>query len=338
MKLLIAIDLCSKSASVLEGAFNAGVLHVSKCVRIDMKESMVADGVITDATGLQLALSNVLGEYRFRSRSAAVTINSTRIITRDFELPALGETLLSQLVRSEMQQVLGTDKEYGIDYIVRGQTADENHNALYRVQAYAIPKNIIDGCYDLLRALRLKPAAMDIHANSISKLLSGARINGNDPDELFIAASIGHQSMELHVFRRGVQPFSRTTASPLSDFLKEYANTLRCEAADLDVSEIRFTDYSQDNPILAEARRSFQLRIADELQRFLQFVIPHNPGVPISRICLCGSISRFSDFDTALSITLNMPVEMLHFVPGVSLPRGASLSMVAYAAGALSRV
>ncbi|MDR3644324.1 MAG: pilus assembly protein PilM [Clostridia bacterium] len=336
---MLAIDICSKTVSIIDGIYSNGLLRASNCAHVEMKNDITNDGVITDNTGLSILLSNLIRENGLKSRTAAVTINTSQLVSRDFDFPALKVDMLNQLVRTEMLQVLGIDKEYGVDYIINGDTADTENNRLLSVRAYALPKTLIDSYYQLLKDIHISPVAMDIHANSIVKLLRGAKINNNQNEDLFLAVYIGNTTMEVNVFQKSGVPFSRLMVSPMDDFIKEYAAVSRKDVSEVSYSEIAFTEAAlEEDGISVEIKRGFLSRITDELQRFVQFVLNNYSGRNISRIYLFGAIARFQNFETALTGQLNIPVEILNSTQNVILPAGNKLNNYAHAAGALMRL
>ena len=94
-----------------------------------------------------------------------------KTIIRDIELPFSNKKDLSSLIKFEVEEYLPISLEdYFIEYkLIDKYKIDETDKVM--ILLAALPKVIVNGYFKLLKELNLKPLALDIHPNSINKLI-----------------------------------------------------------------------------------------------------------------------------------------------------------------------
>ncbi len=333
---MLAIDIGSKKVCVAEGRSRKDTVTVTACGEIEYAAPLVSDGKIEDAATLGFLINEIITKQGMKSRKAVVTVNSTAVVAREFQLPNVKLPRLHLLVQNEMQLVLGSNNGYVVDFTVTGQT-DEG---LLTVLAFAVPGELVEDYRRLLEQLRLKPHALDLHANAISKLCSEGAINDNPPGEdNIILADVGYAHICFYGFCKGSCQFIRTEASPLRDFIEELGSVFR---TDVNTQTMELLDLTPgltlEDPALVEAIDRFTTRLADEIQRYAQYLLLNSSSKKIAKVYMAGGASQLKGLDAALSLALGIEVQPLQSVAGLKLPAGCSLAKVCNAAGALIRL
>jgi len=333
---MLSIDVGNKKVCVVEGSYRNGQVTVTSCAEIEYKSETTVNGTITDRSSLSFLINEIIKTNHMKSKSAVVSFNSSDIIAREFKLPNIKVGSLQALVKNEMSRIMGADDEYVIDFTVNGVTEDK----LLNVSAFAVSREVVEGYYKLLHELRLKPVALDIHANAISKLLSNATINGRIPDTgNMIIADIGYSKIAFHVFSSGVCRFNRTEVSPVQEFAREIASINRVDITANDLAKLDVSpDFEYENTLIGDTCRYFVYRLSDEIQRYIQYVILNSTSKSVSQIYICGGIASVNGIEEALTTSLKIPVETLKSVNRLTLPKDCSLTKVCNAAGALIRL
>lgn len=334
---MLSIDVGSKKVCVIEGSCRSGVVTVSAWGETEYASEIVVNGVISDRTSITFLISEIIKKNKFKSKKAVITISNSDIISRELKLPDMKLQNLTMLVKNEMLRIIGADNSnYTVDFLINGTNPDKMLN----IMAYAIPNDTVEGYYTLLKDLKLVPVALDIHPNSISKLLSGTTINNNDhSEENIIVADIGYSKIYFHGFVNGVYHFSRAEISPVPEFVREIFAINRTEENTDSLKELDFSlDAIQQNTIIADTCRHFISRLSDEILRYIQYVKINTTSKSVSKIYITGGIVQAKNADAVLSNVLNMPVETLHTSGKVNIPETCSLAKTANAAGALIRL
>ena len=329
---MLAIDVGSKKVCVIEGIYRNGNVDVTSFGEIEYKSEVTNNGMITDRSNLAFLIHEIIKTKGMKSKQAVITMGSSDIVTREFKLPNIKLPSLQLLVKNEMTTIVGNDSDFIIDFIATGETSEK----LLTVMGYAVPSDMVAGYYKLLKETKLTAVSLDIHANSISKLLSNNVINGvNTSNENFIVADIGFSKITFHGFSDGICRFNRTEMSPVQEFMQNidsYSNAADRELLDLT------PDIEQKPTMLSDAYKYILPRVADEIQRYMQYFTINSPSKPLLNILICGGVASIKGADIALSNILKIPVHTLTSVGRLTLPQNCSLAKVCNAAGALIRL
>jgi type IV pilus assembly protein PilM len=333
---MLSIDIGSKKVCVVEGHYNNGKVTVTSCGEIEFTSEVTVNGLITDRSTLSFMINEIIKTHQMKSKNVVISFNSGDIIARELKLPDVKLPSLQLLVKNEMLKVLGNDNEFAIDFVVSGSAGEK----MLSVTAFAVNKEMVEGYYNLLKELKLSGFILDIHANSIAKLLSGAVINGNSQaDSNVVVADIGYSKIVFHGFTNGASRFNRTEISPVQEFIREMASINRIDAQKSDLEQLDFSpDYVYENSIMNDTCRYFVNRIADEIQRYVQYMIINSQSKSITNIYLTGGISTIKGMDIALSNIMKIPVQTLKTVDRLTMPENCCLTKLSNAAGALIRL
>ncbi len=262
---MLSIDVGSSKACIAEGEYRNGHITVTAFTEAEYRGETVTNGMISDRAALNLLITEMIKTGKMKSKNAVITVNSSDIITREFKLPEVKAPSLKLLVNNEMLRILGDESGYVIDYTVTGRTEDK----MLDIIAYAVSKEMVASYYALLRELKLTPVALDIHANSISKLLSGTEINSSSSAESnFISADIGFSMISFHGFKAGEYRFSRTEVSPVQEFVREISTIKRVDVTQEDMAGIDFSPgHEYESTELSDTCRYFIFRLSEEMQK-----------------------------------------------------------------------
>lgn len=333
---MLAIDIGSRKVCVLEGKTRRDKVVVTAFGEIEYETQLVSDGKIQDHATLGFYINEIIKTLKMKSRKAVVTINSTAVVAREFILPNVKPAKLELLVQNEMMLVLGSESGYVIDYTVIDQTPE----GMLKVQAFAAPVELVEDYRWLLEEVGLKPHALDLHTNAISKLCTDGAFNKTKPGEdNIILADIGYTHICFYSFCKGVCQFFRTEASPLRDLMDE-VGALRHEDANGQTMAYLalWSPATKEDPALADAVDRFTTRLADEIQRYTQYLLLNSTYKSVSNIYIIGGAACLKGLDAALTQQLGINTQVLESVTGLKLPIGCRLAKTCNAAGALIRL
>ncbi|MGI6279340.1 MAG: pilus assembly protein PilM [Acutalibacteraceae bacterium] len=332
---MLSIDIGSKKVCVVEGRSQKGSITVDFCKSIEFEEEVVSNGKIVNRPAVSFLINEIIKTNKIKSKAAVVTINNSDIIVRDFTFPQVKKRQLRQLVNSEMLQVVGTDSNFIIDFTVNGVT----DNNMLSVKAYAVSEDIIESYFSLIKELKLKPYAMDLHANSISKLFLGKAINGKTQENSsVILADIGYSQIIFHGFKNGKSQFCRTENSPVQSLVTDLSSATRSEFGESEAEKLDFSpDAEYESSIVADACKFFVHRLSEAIQRYILYNITTTQIEAVSHIYIYGGIAAAKGLDIMLSDLLKVPVEVVKNVEGIVLPDGCRMHGICNAVGALIR-
>ena len=332
---MLSIDVGSKKVCVVQGNCRKGNVTVNSWSEIEYESEVVANGMIMDRPALSFMINEIIKTNRMNSKSTVITINSSDIVARELTLPRIKLIDLKLVVNNEMSRILGEDSGYVIDFVT--STADEK---MLSVMAYAVKNEIIEGYFSLLKELKLKPLAIDIHANAMSKLLTSTEINGNDhKNDNIIVADIGYSKIAFHGFSAGICRFNRTEVSLVQEFVREIGSIFRCDVTQEHLSKLSFSpEYENENVIISDTCKYFIYRLSEEIQKYTQYILLNSEKKNVAKVIICGGITSINGLDQALTNILKIPVEVLSSVGRLTIPQNCSLAKICNAAGALIRL
>jgi len=302
------------------GRYNKGSIEVQNAAFKTIPDSVFKDGKIEDFVRLKDFVRDLLSENKIKAKNAVVTIQSTAVITRDISLPVAERQKLDGMVRYEIEQYLPiVATEYIIEYTVVDEIVDEGIKK-YKIQVAAMPKNMVENFLNLIRECGLKPAALDIHSNAVSKLLSqNVLINNETLDKSQTAAFIdlGHRSINIHIMSNGKLAFSRiinvgaweinNEISMACNMSLEQAEKKKIKDAELDPE--RYLEGMSDsfNDII---RAQVDIWLS-EIQKIFQYYISRTTGNTINRIYLFGGSSQLNGLQKYIELSMNVRTETL---------------------------
>lgn len=359
--MLIAIDISGDMLYVAEGGVNSNAVVVGKCNEAKLPEGTVDDGAVKNHAALVSSVTRLLSGYNYRSSSAVATFTSSSVISRRLSLPPGKPFEIKAMVKNQMSQSVGDPAEFVFEYAYA--TAAQPKDAPADVWVYAVERSLVDSYYAVFKSLKLRPVALDIHANCVEKLLFGAKVNGADLEgrsTLFV--DIERDYAEIHLFSGYERGFSRISPVSAADFiriaasrgygmpeddLKVIENRLfalspagpanRMALVSYDALDVSSGTLSND-PVLAESARTYITELSDELMKMVQFQMMRNSSMPVSHVYIYGSFSDVKGLAAGVSQALSCPVEKIESISKIKSDKNVNISKYINAVGALIRL
>ncbi|HBQ64773.1 MAG TPA: hypothetical protein DD727_07610 [Clostridiales bacterium] len=341
---MISIDVGNRNLHIVEGNPGNQRVELTRCISVPIPQGMNDDGTFSRVEELSRILTATLSSNHMNSREAVMTVNISTMVTRDFEFPNAKPAELSAMVRSEMEQVLAAGaSNHIIDYRV---TAVLENNKKVKVRAAALPRDVVERALALLSASRLKPVALDIHANSVAKLFSeGVKVNGLtcSNDCAVLLAEFGYSGTSLYIISNSGIEFTRTIPLGGREFDSIISRNLGItpqEAEEIklkaDMGHLDALDHDTEDQV-----RTFINRWTDEIHKLIQYHNTRSALSTIRNMFLFGGGSRMAGLTEYLEGLFSIKCEVIKDVSKVKLPsRGAAFPIDQYinAIGAMIRL
>lgn len=333
--MLYSIDVGSGSLFSAEGSYSSGMVTVSKTMETKLSAETVEDGNIKNRASFCMSLSKLLPSGS-KACPTVFTINSNAILSRHLELPSSKPSELYRMMRNEMLQTTGDANEFVYEYSAgSGAASQANLTGLW---AYAMPKDMVDEYYTLGKSVHIKPVALDIHPNSVEKLFLGALVNARPiARDSVLFADVGEDLAEIHLFSDGQRAFSRISPLSVSDFKIVLGNAGYGGTGDIfDTLDVTSEQFRSDG-ILNNVFRQYIGRLADELQKMVQFQLRRDSANPVTAVYIYGAMACVTGLADALGAALGIHVEN---VESISKVRTQNLRLYKHinAIGALIRL
>lgn len=318
--MLLSIDAGNKNLYIAEGSYNAGIVNIDKAAGTKLPEETISDGFIKNQAAMAMAINKLLTQ-KIKTKNTVITLKSSAILSRKLVLPKAKQKELSLMVKNEMVQIVSDTSEMVVEYSVLHPSADKG--GTISLWAYAMPKEIVEEFHALFKHLKLRPAAMDIHPNSVEKLFTDARINGGDlHNKAALFADLRSTALEIHLFSDNERAFSRI--SPVST--EAFDNPFVQE------------NQSQSDIVQTDEFRQYLNRLSDELNKMVQFQLRRDSAHPVSCVYLYGEAALIPGIAQGLAGMMDIPVEIIESISKLKMPEDTEIVKYINAAGALIRL
>lgn len=346
---VISIDIGNRNVHIAEGKNQGGSLEIDKTIMVPTPANSFLDGRIENVPFLAEVLRTNLKQYHIASKAVIMTIRSNFVITRDIVLPAVAEAELRNAVLFEMERYLPVAaSEYAIEFRVMDQFADQNGNKL-RIRVAAMPRTMVDGYFSLIRGLNAKPLALDIHTNSLSKILCpGTIVNDEEFGQVqnVVVIDMGFAVTGINIFSGGRLEFSHSLPFGGKDLDVAVANLYKLpldKAEEKKQHELRL-NYAMENPGTSTAVNDPVRALIDqwisEMQKVFQYYASRGPGNRIEKAYLYGGGSNLRGLPQYMAQALGVRTEKIESISSVKLidsGAGAGIEYFINTAGSMIR-
>ncbi|MGB4313198.1 MAG: type IV pilus assembly protein PilM [Natronincolaceae bacterium] len=347
-KNIIAIDIGTYSIKIVEGSHNVNTVQINKMVTVPTPADTFYNGEITDRKKIEQIIAETLIRENIKAKNAAFTLESTEAISREIVLPWAKPRELEQIIGFEVEQYLPIEMDkYILQYKIIDEFEEEGVKKV-TVLVVALPMEISKNYLDLGKNAGLTPYYLDIHSNTVHKLLLPKTVvNDSYPleEQTIAAIDLGHQFINVTVINKGLFEFSRLLnkggrdidigISGLFNLSLEEAETRKKEIKNIN------RDTEQDSSaMLITIVEETVLNWLDEIQKVFMYYTSRSTDNVIDSICIYGGSSDIEGISTYIQEFFNMPTFRINSLSNIKFnnnPEGASVSNYINAIGAIIR-
>ncbi len=330
---VLSIEPGSKNIKIIEGRHNRNNVFIEKAIMIPTPKDSINDGKIIDRDKIRDILQKTIKENKIKSKKVIFTTKSTSIISREIEMPFAKQEELESMVKFEIQQYLPIMLD---DYIVEFKILDEfkeDNQKKLRLLVVVMPKGIAEEYIKLVRELKLKPLALDVNSNSVSKLFNkNLKINNENYsfDKTVSIIDFGHEYLNVNVVSEGNSLFSRIIQQGGKDIDISLANSFNFtmeEAENKKINECKIIKVNSDyietsmmNEILNGTIDAFIM----EIKRVFQYYESRERGNKINKMYIYGGTSKLNGLIEYLSEAFSIPVLEINDLNNVKFSKSFS--------------
>jgi type IV pilus assembly protein PilM len=340
--MILSIDMGSHNLHLIEGRAKDRNVEIVRSAVQPMALGTLADGVVKDHAGIELAIKSALAKSTFRSTGTVITFNSTQLLVKELEIPVTGPKETTDMVRFEILQSSSGSKDLVVQHVVSGTGTTPEGAKVSKVHAMALQKELVSDYYQMLKNVKLTPIALDVHQNALVKLFSGGSVNGRPMEgRSVILVDLGATTTSVYIFTNGLLAYSRLLPVGCSE-VERYLNMQRSaegpdhgkSLSDFDLS----VDAIRANPELADIVRPFFNMVSDGIQRIIQYHKGRADSFVPDDIFLFGGATAYKGMPQTLGSILNMGVEAIQTMSRIQVPPDIRISDFINACGAMIRL
>lgn len=340
LEALVSLDFGSREIKGVYGRVQGDKIKVNKCFSTAVKENWYQNGSIKNVKEAQILLREMFDINKLSSKNIICTIESTDIVKREIVIPKVSKEDIDSLLYYEMGQYLPVDPGECVIQYLEIEDFVENEIEKLRLLVTVMPKSIVEGMLNFLKEMKLVPYALDVHSNSLSKLIefNGGHINDEDvSNKTIVLLDIGNKHTDIVVFKEGRFQFSNILEFGYADFKHIISNGLALTGEELHrktsqlVKEMlnqSYTDegievehggdiYENITQYLIRSLYSKTETFIGEVDRRLKYYTTQNMGNHIDKIYLYGGSSLECDLSPFMQEKLGVPVTHMKFMGAV---------------------
>jgi type IV pilus assembly protein PilM len=353
---VIAFDFGHHTSKLIHGKATKNTMTIEKAVEFPTPPRTIDRGVVVDAPLLANTIKELLRSEKIRTTLAVATIENTEIITREIVLPTAPDDQMLKILDFEAQQYLPIELNSHIVQSKQIDTIMEEGVSKTRFLTTAVPDELARSYFQLFEAASLSGVVLDIHSNSVDKLVQSGMLLGGDEHFNRSATAIidfGYQGINVMFFESGAFRFNRLInqgTAVIDRNLMSYFNCSPREAEEIkrravDLSRGEFSDFAMVESADEEsARANNMVRTAvegwvTELERIFRYFVTRSAANSLDQIYIYGGTVGLAGFSAYLQESLGITVETIADVPGARSKSGSINSMTPFvnALGAMLR-
>jgi len=304
--ILIGLDISSTSVKLLELSQSNGSYRVESYAVEPLPPNAVVEKNISDVEGVGEAVKRVVNRSKSTSKSAAVAVAGSAVITKTIEMDAelSDEEMENQIIVEADQYIPYPLDEVAIDFEVLGLS--ERNPEQVEVLLAACRKENVEMREAALDIGGLKPAVVDIEAHAMKRAfdLVKPQLGGNAEDLVVAVIDIGATMTTLSVLADDKAIYTREQLFGGKQLTEEIQRrySLSFEEAGLAKKQGGLPDDYEE-----EVLQPFKEAVLQQVTRSLQFFFSSSQYDDVDYIVLAGGTSSIEGLGEMIESKLGTP-------------------------------
>ena len=210
---VLSIEIGNAFTKICEIDYKVKKPKVYKVLTIETPEGTVVDGMLQPTQEYADHLVNALGTNGIRTKKVIFTISSTRVASREVQIPNVKANKIEALVKTNANEYFPVDlSQYEIGHYMAGGLTE---NGKLRVMALAVPKALLDSYYQLAQMCGWEIECFDYSSNSLYQILRDEK-----SEKVTMVIKIDENSTIVTVLSAGKVLLQRTVAYGVQDAIE----------------------------------------------------------------------------------------------------------------------
>ena len=210
---VLSIEIGNSFTKICEIDYKVKKPKVYKVLTVETPEGVVVDGMLQPTQEYADHLVNALGTNGIRTKRVIFTISSTRVASREVQIPNVKASKIEALVKTNANDYFPVDlTQYEIGHYLAGGLTEEGK---LRVMALAVPKALLDSYYQLAQMCGWEVVCFDYSSNSLYQILRDEK-----SEKVTMMIKIDENSTIVTVLSAGKVLLQRTVAYGVQDAIE----------------------------------------------------------------------------------------------------------------------
>lgn len=296
-------------------------VQVYNAIDLVIPEGLCEDGVIQNVDELATAILDGLEGEGFTSKKIVFTLASKRIASKEAVIPYCKENRIKEIIEVNAAEYfpIANLEDYVVSYSIL-ETVQNESVKNYRLSVVATPIDLLDGYYELARAMGMSVVTIDYSGNSSLQLLKLQTV-GSEVDAIMQMGSentiVNIMDGQTMVMQRSV-PYGR---SSLMDAVKSY-RLVPDSVADAILIEENIAALASESVEVADAVRA----LFSSINRIIEFYTSRYSDRPIEHIYMIGDILSVNGLVELFNREWDYEVQIIAALNGIEIKNHRNVS------------
>ena len=210
---VLSIEISNSFTKICEIDYKVKKPKVYKVLTVETPEGVVVDGMLQPTQEYADHLVNALGTNGIHTKRGIFTISSTRVASREVQIPNVKANKIEALVKTNANDYFPVDlTQYEIGHYLAGGLTEEGK---LRVMALAVPKALLDSYYQLAQMCGWEVECFDYSSNSLYQILRDEK-----SEKVTMMIKIDENNTIVTVLSAGKVLLQRTVAYGVQDAIE----------------------------------------------------------------------------------------------------------------------
>lgn len=210
---VLSIEIGNSFTKICEIDYKVKKPKVYKVLTVETPEGVVVDGMLQPTQEYADHLVNALGTNGIRTRKVIFTISSTRVASREVQIPNVKASKIEALVKTNANDYFPVDlTQYEIGHYLAGGLTEDGK---LRVMALAVPKALLNSYYQLAQMCGWEVECFDYSSNSLYQILRDEK-----SEKVTMMIKIDENNTIVTVLSAGKVLLQRTVAYGVQDAIE----------------------------------------------------------------------------------------------------------------------
>lgn len=210
---VLSIEIGNSFTKICEIDYKVKKPKVYKVLTVETPAGVVVDGMLQPTQEYADHLVNALGTNGIHTKRVIFTISSTRVASREVQIPNVKANKIEALVKTNANDYFPVDlTQYEIGHYLAGGLTEEGK---LRVMALAVPKALLNSYYQLAQMCGWEVECFDYSSNSLYQILRDEK-----SEKVTMMIKIDENSTIVTVLSAGKVLLQRTVAYGVQDAIE----------------------------------------------------------------------------------------------------------------------
>ncbi len=317
----LSIDIGNDQIKVIQYKKSKNKVKIIKAILLDTPNGCVEDGAVADFESLATVLSEAIKEHGIKEKKAIFTVASSKIITREVDLPDLPKKKLDSLIQMNAEEYFPVElADYIVDYRILEHYV-EGEDKMVRVNIVAAHEPVMNTYIQLADAIGIKINGIDYSGNSIINYSEHMAKEGT-----YLLLDLGSRSTMVTIVSNGHVRFNRILVygtSIVISSIQNHFNVRYKEAVKISGEQMLLKDKPAADDVLASDVSNAMNQILSGIARLVDFYTSRNKD-GIEEIYLVGGGTNIEGIADYISEYFNVQTSVISELSTISSEQDAT--------------